>query len=231
MQYFSQYNQDQFLDRNVFKGKKGGFFIELGADDGVTHSNTLFFEREHGWKGICIEPRKEPYELLKKNRRCYCENVCVSDKPENASFLSIDGFGGQLSGLVDKLEKKHLDRINSTSLNTNTFKIDCVTLGYLMHKYHTESVDYLSLDTEGGELDILKSLDFKNHNIKVISVETTTVNKKIGQFMRKVGYRLATKIKIDEIYILRGCEYDEYHDPSIKKMKRLYNDLKRYVSL
>ena len=55
-QYYSQFKQDQFLNEVLFNNKKNGFFIDIGAHDGVTISNTLFFEKQNDWKGICIEP-------------------------------------------------------------------------------------------------------------------------------------------------------------------------------
>lgn len=58
MEYYSQFGQDKFLDQKIFKGKNSGFFLEIGADDGVRYSNTYFFEKFRGWQGICIERGK-----------------------------------------------------------------------------------------------------------------------------------------------------------------------------
>jgi hypothetical protein len=54
--YFSQYKQDEFLDKVLFKKKQNGFFIEIGAHDGISFSNSFFFEKNRSWEGICIEP-------------------------------------------------------------------------------------------------------------------------------------------------------------------------------
>ncbi len=63
-QYYSQDGQDEFLDRSVFKGRKSGFFVEIGAHDGVRFSNSAFLERERGWRGICVEPHPKIFPEL-----------------------------------------------------------------------------------------------------------------------------------------------------------------------
>ena len=63
-QYYSQFKQDQFLNEVLFNNKKNGFFIDIGAHDRVTISNTLFFEKHNEWKGICIEPNPKGFATL-----------------------------------------------------------------------------------------------------------------------------------------------------------------------
>ena len=62
--YHSQVGQDKFINEKVFRGLRNGYFVEIGAFDGVTFSNSYFFEKELGWKGICIEPMKKYYENI-----------------------------------------------------------------------------------------------------------------------------------------------------------------------
>ena len=66
--YTSQDKQDKYLEENVFKGYKGGVFVDVGAHDGVSINNTLYFEKYNGWTGINIEPIKEVYDKLLINR-------------------------------------------------------------------------------------------------------------------------------------------------------------------
>ncbi len=90
--YYSQvtHEQDKYLNENVFKNKKNGVFIDIGAYNGVDLSNTFFFEKELNWSGICFEPIKDAFELLCKNRKCKCINACVSDKDGEVSFLQCN---------------------------------------------------------------------------------------------------------------------------------------------
>ncbi len=229
MPYYSQYSQDRFLDSHVFKGMKGGSFIEMGADDGVSGSNTLFFERERGWKGLCIEPRRSAFDKLTKNRSCICENVCVSNEDGTKKFLEIEDVGGQLSGLLDKYDPEHIERIQAEGGATKTLEVDCVRLNSLLEKHGMKTVDYFSLDVEGGELGILQAIDFSKVKINCISVENNYGDPEVRRFLKSKGYRRLTQLKIDEIYALRGSGFDAYREPLAKRMKSNYASFKNFV--
>src|SRR4051812_26857466 len=91
MEYYSQCGQDRFIDQQVFKERTQGTFMEIGAYDGVTFSNTVAFERFRNWTGICIEPIPERFHMLAANRKAICRQVCLSDKPGNVEFTVVDG--------------------------------------------------------------------------------------------------------------------------------------------
>src|SRR5580700_5035187 len=76
--YHGQFRQDKFINDHFFKNRKNGTFIDIGAFDGVSLSNTCFFEKELDWSGICIEPIPEIYEQLKANRNCTCIHGCIA---------------------------------------------------------------------------------------------------------------------------------------------------------
>lgn len=63
-QFYSQAGQDKYLIENIYKNKEKGFFIDIGAHDGITYSNTYYLEKELGWSGICIEPNPKIYKQL-----------------------------------------------------------------------------------------------------------------------------------------------------------------------
>lgn len=91
MKYFSQYGQDEFLDKNVFKDQEGGFFVDIGAHDGVSLSNTAFFEKYRHWSGICFEPNPHIFSKLKNNRSCIKIEGCVAEFNGKANFLQVKG--------------------------------------------------------------------------------------------------------------------------------------------
>lgn len=64
----SQYKQDKILEEKIFRGFKNGFFVDVGAHDGITINNTLYFEEYNMWKGLNIEANPDVFEKLKKNR-------------------------------------------------------------------------------------------------------------------------------------------------------------------
>jgi hypothetical protein len=76
--YYSQLGQDSFVDELLNK-KENGFFIEIGANDGKSHSNTLFFEEKRNWLGICVEPLLDKFQELNEFRKSINLNICISD--------------------------------------------------------------------------------------------------------------------------------------------------------
>ena len=87
--YHSQYGQDKIINERIFGSKRNGFFVDIGANDGITGSNTYFFEKELSWKGVCIEPQPDIFNKLAKNRKSECHNCAVSSKTGTAKFLKV----------------------------------------------------------------------------------------------------------------------------------------------
>jgi FkbM family methyltransferase len=173
--YYSQWKQDFYMNEEIFKNKQNGFFVDIGAYDGIAFSNSYYFEKNLNWKGICIEPHPIVFEKLKQNRSCFLENVAISNVNKQLKFLKIDNGPEMLSGLVDNYDQRHIERIGrETILDGGTIDIidvNCVKLDYLLDKYNVDQVDYLSIDVEGAELDILKGIDFNKYLIKYITIE------------------------------------------------------------
>jgi FkbM family methyltransferase len=173
--YFSQYGQDRFIDEHIFHGKTKGLFVEIGAGDGLNLSNTAFFERSRGWKGFCIEPRKKAYKKLQKNRSGVCLNECLSVEPGIKKFLEIEGSGEMLSGVYENYSSEHLTRINEDRDGPNKKKllrkIKCTPINDFLSKYSLFNIDYCSIDIEGGEIDLVKSIDFTKYRIFCLSIE------------------------------------------------------------
>ncbi|MFA6554502.1 MAG: FkbM family methyltransferase [Candidatus Paceibacterota bacterium] len=238
MRYYSQYNQDKFLDENVFKQFKNGVFLEMGADDGVVGSNTLFFERERGWSGLCIEPRKSAYEKLVKNRHCQTTNIAISsNKATTKKFIEAPGDMGQISGLVETFDKRYLDRLQKEAsergVTTTTIDVQTMTINDVLEKFRLSHIDYFSLDTEGGELEILQSIDFGRFHIECISVENPFEDKRLNNFLSNKGYKKLTRIKIDDIFILKKSIFNTYKEPLKNKyeviMKKIKRSIKRLI--
>ncbi len=203
--YYSQCQQDKFLYENFFQNKKNGVFVEIGAHNGIAHSNTKFFE-DIGWAGLCIEPNPEVFEELKKNRTSICVQGCVSDKPGTASFLKVSGAPEQLSGLMDKYEPDHLKRVfrevtePGSKGSVEVINVECFLLNDLLEKNKMYRVDFLSIDTEGGEFEIVKSIDFDRFDIEFIDVENNFNTQEIRSFLASKGYELVTNTGWDDIF-------------------------------
>ncbi|QCR22170.1 FkbM family methyltransferase [Pontibacter sp. SGAir0037] len=204
MQYYSQYGQDSFIVKNLFKHKRNGFSLDVGAYDGINMSNTFVLEKELGWKGICIEPNPVVYEQLKNNRSCTILNCCISDKVSNVQFMAVSGWGIMLSGILDFFDKGHIQRIDRTieehGGSKELIEIPSLPLQNILNEYNINEVDYCSIDVEGGELKVLDSIDFAKINTKILSIENNYGTEHIRNYLKPFRYSLLTKIGADEIY-------------------------------
>jgi FkbM family methyltransferase len=201
----SQYGQDEFIYNTWFKDKKDGFFLEIGADDGIRFSNCYFFEKQLGWKGIAIEPRKNAFDKLIINRNCKCHNAALSDKKEKAKFMDIKGWGLGLSGLVNKYDPQHKKRIewelkNPQNCGHDIIEVDTIKLSDLLDEEGVTHIDFLSIDTEGSELDILTTLDFNKVQINIITVEDNYNDPKLMEFFVTKGYKFVKQIMCDKVF-------------------------------
>ncbi len=116
MQYYSQFGQDKFLHEKFFNYVKDGYFIDIGAHNGETGSNTLFFETL-GWNGICIEPNPEQFDALILKRKCKCLKYAISDKNEISQFFQIkEGKDSptMLSGLINEYYSNSFEKIKTS---------------------------------------------------------------------------------------------------------------------
>lgn len=204
MRYYSQDGQDKFLVEELFKNKLSGFYVEIGANDGITLSNTKVLE-DIGWGGVCIEPLPNSFNKLKNNREAECYNVAISDTNGVIEFLEIDGYSEMLSGILDKYDTRHLDRINREIVNYGgTKKIIEVKSVKFSDLINQDKIDYISIDVEGSELSILKSIDFKKHYIYCISVENNYGSTDVTDYLIDNGYVFLKTIGADNFFIKNG---------------------------
>lgn len=174
---FSQYGQDVFLADEVFHRKRDGFFVEIGAADGIALSNTKLFEDEYNWTGILIEPNPDEFARLVKNRpRATCVQAAVySDDVETIDFRKITGYSMMLSGIEKAYDARHVRRIeheiSSVGGSFEIIKVPARTLKTICEAQKVTTIDLLCIDVEGAELDILRSIDFEAVDIRVLLVE------------------------------------------------------------
>jgi len=172
----SQHKQDMLLELSVFKGYKNGFFIDIGAHDGVTINNTLYFEKYNNWSGINIEPIKKVYDKLVVNRPNSINiNCAISNNDGTAEFLSNDGYTEMLSGLKDNFDPRHLERLqkenNQMGSTTQTITVITKKLETICDEYNINHINYLSIDVEGAEFEVIKSINFDKIFIDIIEFE------------------------------------------------------------
>ncbi|PCI75644.1 hypothetical protein COB21_05440 [Candidatus Aerophobetes bacterium] len=211
-EYHGQFLQDKYMNEHFFKNKKQGVFVDIGAHLPVQDSNTYFFENEMQWTGLCIDPHPVMFKQLKNKRTCKCLEVAVVPFTEgHQKFLQLDKLAG-LSGLIGSYGEQDTARINKDSKlhggKQQVINVKTVPINQILSTHKLFHIDFLSLDIEGGELDILKALDFDTFFIDVITVENNwedawhceAKNSSIRKYMETAGYRYVTRLGVDEVY-------------------------------
>ncbi len=195
----SQLGQDLWvLERSAYK--RGGFFVEFGATDGVVLSNTLLLEREFGWNGICAEPNPTFFGALKANRRCITSSACIGARSgDEVEFIYADVYGGMQAHAQSD---SHANKRAAYRAGGHTARLTTVSLhDFLLSQHASREIDYLSIDTEGSELDILRSFPFDAWNVRLITVEHnfTSARAQIRQLLARHGY-CCTEASHDDYY-------------------------------
>ena len=196
--FYSQFKQDEYLENTVFKGFKNGIFMDIGAHDGVTYNNTLFFEKTHGWTGFNVEPIRTVYEKLIGNRPAAVNIQCaVSSNDGVAEFLCNTGHTEMISGLKDSFDKRHFERLERENAQkggtTEIIQVNTYRFETLCEMYNIRHIHYLSIDVEGAEFDVIKSINFDKVFIDVIGFENNymDVTMPIIRYLHTKGYKLS----------------------------------------
>lgn len=168
---YAQNFEDVILNR-VFKGKKTGFYIDVGAWHPVDHSVTKHFY-DLGWSGVNVEPSNIYWKLLQRSRTRDINLHCaVSDKHELIDYLEIPNSGASSSihsvwGIIAKQGALAKDAIKR--------KVECITLADICNRYAIDKeIDFLKIDVEGSELSVIRGGDWKKFRPRVVIVEAVT---------------------------------------------------------
>ena len=207
----SQLGQDLFVIY-FLGGKKNGFFIEIGACDGVQLSNSLKLEKI-GWNGIISEP--SPYWINKiKNRKCIVSTKAVfNESNKKLDFSSIENFP-DLSGIKSSF---NMDDNNKLRKDSKLHKVETITLNDLIEKKaQGNKINYISIDTEGSEYEIIKNFNFKKSNVDIFTIEHNFIENK-----RNSIFNLMTQNE----YIRVFQNLSQWDDWYIKKDNRILKEM------
>jgi len=178
-----QRRQDKWVVERVFKGKTGGYFLDIGAADGLSSSNTWVLEKHFGWTGICVEPQNAFFEELAAVRSCRCVKACLSAAPEVVAFRNSSWYGG----IVKYLETQPVHKRSMWEAG-EIVELQTITIGELLQDYGAPRIiDYASIDVEGSESAILSVFPFARYTIRALSVETS--DSVLEDLLVSKGYR------------------------------------------
>lgn len=189
----SQLGQDRWVLQQTHN-KLHGYFVEFGAVDGITLGNTYALEKNYFWNGIVAEPNTMHHAALYRNRSCNISTRCVyTESGKILSFLDC-GYERDTEHALSSLEVFATSDMHAQSRlhNNKKISVETITLVDLLAQFNApKQIDYLSLDTEGGEYDILRTFDWNVYDISCITVEHnyTQHRASIYSLLTSLGYR------------------------------------------
>ena len=193
--FYSQDGQDQFLETNVFKGYKNGFYIDVGAYDGVDINNTLYFEKTHNWAGVNVEPMKESFDQLVINRPHSINlNCAVCNSDGETEFFNNTGHTKLISGIKSTFDSRHLQRLHNENRDwgstTELIKVPTKRMETICDEHNISHINYLSIDVEGAEFEVIQSINFDKVFIDVVGFENNyhDVSAPIVAYLNDKGY-------------------------------------------
>jgi FkbM family methyltransferase len=187
-------NQKSVLLQDIYvllksKFKKNGYFVEFGACDGILDSNTFYLEKVFKWKGIVCDPCIIWHKELQSNRKCNIDYSCVykvSNKEINFRQAATPGLSS-----IDKFSSMDEHSLSRKKV-AKIYKVKTISLNDLLKKYKApKKIDYISIDTEGSEYEILKNFNFNKYHVKIITCEHnfTSNKQKVFKLLTSKGYK------------------------------------------
>jgi len=190
----------------VFNQRSPGFFLDFGAFDGVLISNTLYLEKRLNWTGLCVEPNPRYFENLCKERNVVCINSALWPI-SRISLQFADAHG--LSSIEEYInsDSNSSNRINATK---QMISVDTINPTELMDRFNVpREIDYMSLDVEGAEMDVLGSMDFDKYKITLMTIEHNhVVDKKmrVRAHLANYGYDVVSH-RNDDFFFLKDFPF------------------------
>ena len=198
--FYSQDKQDQILETQVFKGYKNGFFMDIGAHDGKSINNTLYFEESNNWTGVNVEPIKKVYNDLVVNRpNCININCAVCNNDGISEFICNKGYTEMISGIKDTFDPRHMQRLQRENRRygstTEIIEVETKRLETICDSHKITHINYLSIDVEGAEFEVIKSINFDKVYIDVIGFENNYEDTSIPivEYLKERNYIVINK--------------------------------------
>tara|TARA_B100001250_G_scaffold358523_1_gene334897 strand:- start:2330 stop:3136 length:807 start_codon:yes stop_codon:yes gene_type:complete len=199
----SQLFQDLFVLNEIDYLNKG-FFIEIGAANGIDLSNTYLLEKKFNWDGVVVEPAKIWEKEISKNRSCTVSYDCIySETGLKVEFLETTK--PEFSSLNIDNKSKDIHE-NYRIKNNKKYELSTLSFSDFASKYNIpKEIHYLSVDTEGTELEIIKSINLNDFDIKIITIEHNFTEKReaIYSYLNNQNYkRVLEKFSlVDDWYV------------------------------
>lgn len=201
--YYGQFDTDRFIEE-YFPENYVGNCIEVGAVDGIHLSNTYMFELK-GWNCLCIEPQPGfgYFDSLRSNRSNALNFAISSISADDVSFNVVslnDSPSNAISGL--SVDQRLMDQHAHMNPSVNEISVSTRRLDWCIENYFNhETIDFISIDVEGTELDVLDSFDINAYSTRLIVVENNFESADIEIFFAMRGWKKDKRVAVNDFYV------------------------------
>lgn len=229
MIFYGQQGEDVFIYNHFINRKRSdGVFVELGGMDGITYSNSKFFEDELGYTGVLIEPTQQYQRMVHYRPNCKNFNVAVNMEVGRAHIRGTHAT----AGLVETM---HPDFEKYFHKNSESYEVETMPLSMILEQAGIEYIDFLSIDVEGGEFVVLKTMNFEIP-VYLIAIELDGYNEEKDQSCRDMltnhGFVCKKRLAINEFWVNDSYfRRDGLYDSSICKVERLDQESIQFACL
>jgi FkbM family methyltransferase len=188
--------QEQGLIREFFRGARSGFFVDIGAADPQVNSQSWQFEQD-GWAGILVEPRPDMAEKLRRERRATVYEVACSS-PANAGRTTTLHLRGGLSSLSENLVVAGLAPLGVVEVRLRTLD------DLLAETQAPQPIDFVSIDVEGHEAEVLAGFDLARWHPRLILIEDHVLDLRLHRLLESRGYKWVRRTGLNGWYVPAG---------------------------
>lgn len=213
---YADYETDLEIQK-YFDPEYVGVCIDIGAGVGTERNNTYYFEKNY-WRCLCIEPNPNLYSHMRMYRRLAMNIACSSYDKKDVPFYVYDINDGNqeaISSLVvdQRLVDSHKEMIN----RVDEIRVEVKKLDTVLSRINLEKIDFLSIDTEGTELEVLKGFDISRWKPKLFVLENNFSESKFSEYLEKFGYGFSKRIGVNDFFVrLEGIEEEREEKKDLK---------------
>lgn len=186
----------------AFGGARSGTYVDIGAGHPIA-DNVSFFFYERGWRGVVVEPQRKLIDLYARLRpRDVAVAALIGTRSGDADFHVFDAFHG-----LSTTSAKHADAVKAADAGYRTVKMPMMPLAELCRTHGLAAIDFLKVDVEGAESDVLRSGDWKTFRPKAVVVEAITPGsnepswEEWEPFLLAQGYRFMLFDTLNRFYV------------------------------
>lgn len=198
--YYGQFKTDRYISE-FFEPDFIGTCIDVGAARPIRGNNTYYFEQK-GWTVYCIEPNTRCLPALTTNRKNVFNFACGARNLDEAEFTICTLAGGNQEAVTSlKLDQRLLDKHRIYNPTFEKVKVKLKTLNSFIVEQAIANIDFVSIDTEGTELDVLAGFDIQKYKPKLFVIEDNFDDPKIQKYLDRFGYVKEKRVGVNDFYL------------------------------